>query len=126
MRVGLPIFDDLLAAFTSASLLAENSFPNDQHAWDGKPHTDQTWTVWKVMFLPLHQALEHKRRAATERAYTFGSVTSAIQVHGTLDQHTVCNSHFRSQPIVVDATEQLNQHIDALSAAATTSNTVLE
>ena len=42
VRVGLPIVDNLLAAFATASLLEENSFPIDRPKWDGKAPHEQT------------------------------------------------------------------------------------
>ena len=127
VRAKLPISDDLLAAFASSSLLAEDSFPTDRPAWDGKPPAEQTWAAWKSTFLLLHKAMERGRRAATGRAATFGSASAAIQVHGTsgpLSASPTVSQHLLFADVV--GAEQLDQHFDALAVAATASYTVIE
>ena len=127
VRAELPISDDLLAAFASSSLLAENSFPTDRPAWDGKPPAEQTWAAWKATFLPLHKAMERGRRAATGRADTFGSASAAILVHGTSGPSSASPSGSPHLPFAdVVGAEQMDQHFDALAAAATASSTVIE
>jgi len=41
VHASLPISDNLLAAFATASLLGENSFPNDSPVWGGKQPRQQ-------------------------------------------------------------------------------------
>ena len=53
-----PITDDWLASMATSALLSGNSFPNDCPAWDGLEPSAQSWTAWKLKFIPLHIAIE--------------------------------------------------------------------
>ena len=121
LRAALPMSDDHLAAFATTLILAENSFPNDRPAWDGKPPNEKTWQKWKDTFLPLHRALEREKLETMGRKKTCGSTTSALATH-MIDPSRVQ----QPAPQFQKDAQTLDDHFDDLAAAATTSNYALE
>ena len=68
-RTSLPIIDYWLASMATSALLSENSFPNDRLDWDGLFPSAQTWTAWKLKFVPLRSAMEREIRAPSQLGY---------------------------------------------------------
>ena len=54
----LPITNDYLTFMATSALLSVNSFPNDCPDWYGLEPSAQSWTAWKLKFIPLHIAIE--------------------------------------------------------------------
>ena len=61
-RTSLPIANNYLADMATSALLSSNSFPNDFPACDGLVPSVQTWTAWKIKFVPLHSSMKRELR----------------------------------------------------------------
>ena len=106
--------------------LSANSFRNDRPNWDGLVPSTQTWTVFKLIFVPLHSAMDRELRASSQLGDSFGSANLTLAAHGiTVVSHThPTTGRVTASPD--DIMAQFDGHFDNLSAAATNSGAALD
>ena len=77
----LPVTINWLAAMYTSAFLSANSLPNNRPSWDGFIPFTQTWTAWKLKFVPLHTAMEMELWASFQRGDSFGSAKPTMAAH---------------------------------------------
>ena len=110
---------------TTSALLSENLFPNNRPSWVGLVPSSQTWTAWKLKFLPLHSAMEREIRASSQRGDSFRSANLEMAAHiinMALPNHPTTGQG----PASKDYMAQFDGHFDNLASAATNSVAALE
>ena len=114
-RAGNPIIEDTLLLIATNAMLLTERFPQADERWEDIPKKDLFWMAWKM----LYKAVDRKANVKK-------------QVVGGQDQFGAAHSTLRKVPEPDQANgptrlaTDLDEYFDALTAATTTENIVLE